>query len=127
MRWLGTCAGLGLVGLLSAGCAALGGGLGAPGGVGPTPAWELPPPPPPEGPITQPGALERFELDSGLHAIALRDKRIPHVVLGVTVRRGAAIEPLEHAGLAGRGREQARQHLEGGGLARAVGAEEAHQ
>lgn len=65
------------------------------------PAWELPPPPPTEAAITQPGALSRFSLETGLTGIALRDKRIPHLVLGVTVRRGAAIEPLEQAGLAG--------------------------
>ena len=64
------------------------------------PAWELPPPPPSDAPVTQPGALERFELDNGLRGIALRDKRIPHLVLGVAVRRGAAIEPLDRAGLA---------------------------
>lgn len=65
------------------------------------PAWELPPPPPTEAPITQPGALARFSLPNDLDAIALRDKRIPHLVVGIALRRGAAIEPLAHAGLAG--------------------------
>ena len=64
------------------------------------PAWKLPPPPPKEAPITQPGALARFELDNGLHGIVLRDKRLPQVVLGLSVRRGSASEPVDRAGLA---------------------------
>ena len=75
--------------------------LGCASPAAPPPAWELPPPPPTEAPITQPGALARFSLPNGITGIALRDKRIPHLVIGVTVRRGAAIEPLEQAGLAG--------------------------
>jgi zinc protease len=73
-------------------------GCGSFPGAAPRPAWELPPPPPREAPVAQPGALARFELPNGLRAIGLRDKRIPHLVLGISVRRGAAIEPLEHAG-----------------------------
>lgn len=64
------------------------------------PAWELPPPPPKEAPITQPGALARFELENGLHGIVLRDKRLPQVVLGLSVRRGSGSEPVAQAGLA---------------------------
>jgi predicted Zn-dependent peptidase len=76
-------------------------GLPAVLGGAPPNAWELPPPPPSEAPIAPVGALERFELPNGLRGIGLRDKRIPHVVVGLSVRRGAAIEPLAHAGLAG--------------------------
>ncbi|MEE3330482.1 MAG: pitrilysin family protein [Myxococcota bacterium] len=64
------------------------------------PAWELPPPPPKEAPITQPGALARFELENGLLGIVLRDKRLPQVVLGLSVRRGSGSEPVAQAGLA---------------------------
>lgn len=64
------------------------------------PAWELPPPPPKDAPITQPGALSRFELENGLHGLVLRDKRLPKVTIGVAVRRGSGSEPVEHAGLA---------------------------
>ncbi|MEE2663808.1 MAG: hypothetical protein VX681_06790, partial [Myxococcota bacterium] len=67
----------------------------------PTLAWQLPPPPPREAPVAQPGGRARFALPSGLPGIGLRDQRIPHLVIGISVRRGAAIEPLERAGLAG--------------------------
>jgi zinc protease len=74
-------------------CAPLGAG-------GPRPAWELPPPPAREAPIVQPGSLQRAALDSGLQVLVLEDRRLPRAVLGVTFRRGASSEPLEHAGLA---------------------------
>ena len=64
------------------------------------PAWTQPPPAPVDAPITQPGALTRFELDNGLRAIVLRDDRLPYVSVGVAVRRGAASEPVAQAGVA---------------------------
>jgi len=64
------------------------------------PAWAEPPPEPVDAPIAQPGALARFELPNGLRAIALTDRRLPHIVVGVALRRGAGAEPLELAGLA---------------------------
>ena len=64
------------------------------------PAWELPPPPARDAPVVQEGSLQRAELDNGLEVLVLEDHRLPRVVLGVTVRRGAAIVDNEQAGLA---------------------------
>jgi len=64
------------------------------------PAWELPPPPPIDAPVVQPGTLTRAELDNGLHVLILEDRRLPRVVLGLTLRRGEAMVSLEQAGLA---------------------------
>ena len=55
------------------------------------PAWERPPPPTRDAPVVQPGSLVRAELENGLHVIVLRDRRLPRVSLGVTVRRGEAM------------------------------------
>ena len=69
-------------------------------GFGYRPAWELPPPPPVDAPVVQAGALTRAELDNGMRVLILEDHRLPRVVLGLTVRRGGAIVPIDQAGLA---------------------------
>jgi zinc protease len=80
--------GIALVGIM--GCAVF----------GPGPAWEADPPAVREAPVTQVGALQRARLDNGAHVLVLEDHRVPRVVLGVTVRRGAGTVPVERAGLA---------------------------
>ncbi len=75
---------------LSVGCAWL----------APKPAWELPPPPVRDAPVVDDARLHRATLSNGLHVIVLEDFRLPRVAAGVTVRRGAASEPLDRAGLA---------------------------
>jgi zinc protease len=65
------------------------------------PAWELPPPPPRDAAVVEPGKLHRATLANGLRVIVLEDPRLPRFSAGVTFRRGAALEPLERAGLAG--------------------------
>ena len=79
---------------------ALGLALGCAGPLAPKPAWELPPPPAPDTPVVPEGALHRSELPNGVRVIVLEDHRLPRVALGVTLRRGAASEPLAEAGLA---------------------------
>ena len=64
------------------------------------PAWEQPPPPAVDGPVVQPGALHRGELDNGVDVIVLEDRRLPRVVVGVAVRRGGGIVAPAQAGLA---------------------------
>jgi zinc protease len=64
------------------------------------PAWELPPPPAPDARVVPEGALTRGELPNGMRVLVLQDRRLPRVALGVTLRRGAASEPLAQAGLA---------------------------
>lgn len=63
------------------------------------PAWEQPPPPAADGPVVQPGALHRGELDNGADVIVLEDRRLPRVLVGLAVRRGGGIVPPEQAGL----------------------------
>jgi zinc protease len=75
--------------LASAGCAWRG-----------APAWELPPPPVRSGPVVDASRLQRAELPNGLRILVFEDARLPRLELGVAVRRGAALEPLEQAGLA---------------------------
>ena len=77
--------------------AAVGGGCAL---FAPKPAWLLPPPPIYDGPIVEAGRLHRATLENGLHVIVLEDFRLPRVALGVAVRRGAASDPIERAGLA---------------------------
>ncbi|HME72539.1 MAG TPA: pitrilysin family protein [Myxococcota bacterium] len=77
--------------------AALGGGCAL---FAPKPAWLQPPPPIYDGPIVEAGKLHRTTLENGLHVIVLEDFRLPRVALGVAVRRGAASDPIERAGLA---------------------------
>lgn len=64
------------------------------------PAWELPPPPPRDAPVVAEGALHRAEFPNGLRVLVLEDRRLPRVALGVTVRRGAALEKRNQVGLA---------------------------
>jgi zinc protease len=66
----------------------------------PKPAWELPPPPAPEGPVVPAGRLHRATLDNGLRILILEDPRLPRVMLGVAFRRGESSLPPEEAGLA---------------------------
>ena len=66
----------------------------------PRPAWELPPPRPSDAPVVRAGALHRAELPNGLRMLMLEDRRLPRVVLGLTVRRGEASVPVAQAGLA---------------------------
>lgn len=67
---------------------------------GPPSAWEQPPPSPPTGPIVDAARLHRSELANGLRLLVFEDPRLPQLALGLAVRRGAASEPLERAGLA---------------------------
>lgn len=62
--------------------------------------WDLPPPATRDAPVVQPGALTRSTLSNGVRVIALEDRRLPRVALGVTLRRGAGSVALERAGLA---------------------------
>jgi len=78
------------------GCALLPDSLGGE----PTPAWELPPPLPTEGPIVEAGALSRARLENGLTLLVLEDHRLPRVALGVELRRGAGSVPPAQAGVA---------------------------
>jgi zinc protease len=66
----------------------------------PTPAWELPPPPVREGAVVDPARLHRSRLANGLQVLVLEDRRLPRVVLSVTLRRGAGQVPPDAAGLA---------------------------
>ena len=66
----------------------------------PKPAWELPPPPVRDSPVVDATRLHRATLSNGLHVIVLEDFRLPRIAAGVTVRRGAASEPLDRAGVA---------------------------
>ena len=80
---------------------ALGLGLGCGGSTRATrPAWELPPPAPSERPVVREGALTRLDLDNGLRVLVLEDHRLPRVTLSIVLRRGAAGESLEQAGVA---------------------------
>jgi len=81
--------------------AALPGCAGLPGPFGePPPAWEAPVPPPETGPVVPAERLHRAVLDNGVEVVVLEDRRLPRVVLGMTVPRGSAAEPREQAGLA---------------------------
>jgi zinc protease len=64
------------------------------------PAWELPPPPVRTGPVVDASRFQRAELANGLRVIVFEDARLPHLGLGVAVRRGAALEANGEAGLA---------------------------
>ncbi len=109
--------------------------LGACGGLRPAslpflakPAWERPPPPVLDRPVVDATRLHRSVLPNGLVVLILEDRRLPSVDLGVTVRRGAGIVPLEKAGLAnftaelmGRGAGE-RRALELAGVVEELGA-----
>ncbi len=64
------------------------------------PAWRRPPPPTSDTAVIRPESLVRGELPNGLRTLVLEDRRLPRVVLGLTVRRGAAMVDPERAGLA---------------------------
>jgi zinc protease len=64
------------------------------------PAWEQEPPPVRTGPVVDASRLRRAELANGLELIVFEDARLPHLGLGVAVRRGAALETNGEAGLA---------------------------
>lgn len=64
------------------------------------PAWEAPPPPGREAPVIRVDSLHRSDLDNGMQVLLLEDRRLPRVVVGVSVRRGEASVALEQAGLA---------------------------
>jgi zinc protease len=83
--WLG----LGFAAALASGCALLG-----------RPAWEQEPPPVRTGPVVDASRLRRAELPNGLELIVFEDARLPHLALGVAVRRGAALEANGEEGLA---------------------------
>jgi zinc protease len=83
--------------VLAAGALALGSACAS---FGPPSAWEQPPPSPPTGPIVDAARLHRSELANGLRLLVFEDPRLPQLALGLAVRRGAASEPLERAGLA---------------------------
>jgi zinc protease len=50
--------------------------------------------------VVEEGALHRGELDNDVSVVVLEDRRLPRVVVGVTVRRGAGIVAPSEAGLA---------------------------
>ena len=64
------------------------------------PAWELPPPPPVEGPVVDGDALHRAVLANGLEILILEDHRLPRVSLGFELRRGAGSVDPGQAGVA---------------------------
>ncbi len=66
-----------------------------------TPAWELPPPLAEDRPVVDGTRLQRSQLANGLEVITLVDRRLPRFDMGLMVRRGAGIVPIEQAGLAG--------------------------
>jgi len=80
--------------LMASGCANL------PFGLGTTPAWEQPPPPPAEGPIVQGDALHRTSLANGLTILILEDHGLPRVSLGLELRRGSGSVDPAKAGVA---------------------------
>jgi zinc protease len=66
----------------------------------PKPAWELPPPPPAEGPVVDAEALHREVLPNGLEILILEDDRLPRVALGLELRSGAGSVDPAQAGVA---------------------------
>jgi zinc protease len=66
----------------------------------PRPAWERPPPPVRTGAVLEPGRVHRGELGNGLRLLVLEDDRLPQLGIGVSVRRGVALESPDEAGLA---------------------------
>lgn len=86
--------------LVALGCSSVPGVPSFLGG-GATPhAWELPPPVPEDRPVVDGSRLHRRTLANGLELVLLVDRRLPAVDFGVIVRRGAAVVPVEEAGLA---------------------------
>lgn len=66
----------------------------------PPKAWELPPPPVQASRIVAEGALTRVTLPNGLRVLLLEDRSLPTVSLGLTIRRGIAIEAKGKEGVA---------------------------
>jgi zinc protease len=75
--------------------------LGCQGNPLAAPAWEQPPPPPDETPVVPEGRLHRSILPNGLRVVVLEDHRLPAFWLGVAATRGAGIEAIDDAGVAG--------------------------
>jgi len=67
----------------------------------PKPEWDAPPPPIATGPVVPAERLHRTVLENGLAVLILEDHSLPRLTIGVSVRRGAASEPLAEAGAAG--------------------------
>jgi zinc protease len=74
--------------------------LGCAGAPPEPPAWEVPPPPGREAPVVRAERLHRSDLDNGMQVLLLEDRRLPRVVVGLSVRRGEASVALDRAGLA---------------------------
>jgi len=66
----------------------------------PPPAWEEAPPPPAENAIVVPEDLHRETLSNGAQLLLLEDHRLPRLVLGITLRRGAGSVDPSVAGVA---------------------------
>lgn len=66
----------------------------------PPPLWEQPPAAARDVPVVDASRLHRETLPNGLEVLVLEDHALPWVEMGVTVRRGIGIEPLDRAGLA---------------------------
>lgn len=66
----------------------------------PPKAWELPPPPVQASRIVADGALTHVTLPNGLRVLLLEDRSLPTVSLGLTIRRGMAIEAKGKEGVA---------------------------
>lgn len=81
-------------------CAGLAATLGSGCALFAKPAWEQSPPPVRTGPVVDASRLRRAELANGLELVVFEDARLPHLALGVAVRRGAALETNDQAGLA---------------------------
>jgi zinc protease len=68
--------------------------------LGGAPAWEQPAPPIRTGPVVDEARLQRGALSNGLELLVFEDARLPLVAVGITFRRGAAIESRDEAGVA---------------------------
>lgn len=64
------------------------------------PAWELPPPPPNEGPIVEKGDLHRTKFANGLTVMVLEDHRLPKLAFGLVLRQGSGSVDPAIAGVA---------------------------
>jgi len=62
--------------------------------------WKAVPAAASEGALVDTSLVKRIELPNGLRLLILEDHRLPRVVLGLTVRRGAGVESPAQAGLA---------------------------
>jgi zinc protease len=62
------------------------------------PSWDRPPPPVREGPVVPADRLHRTTLANGLEVLVLEDHDLPRLSVGVVLRRGVEVEPLDQAG-----------------------------